>query len=475
MEYKFSEDFWWGAAASALQIEGASEKRGKTTWDHWYQLEPNRFFNGVGPETTSDFYHRYKEDIALMKELNFNSFRTSISWSRLFPKGFGEVNQEAVDFYNNVIDELIANDIEPVMGLFHFDMPMSMMELGGWESREVVEYYGDFAKACFDLFGDRVKHWITHNEPIVPIECGYLYNYHYPCVVDFKRAAQAAYNTTISSALAVKIYKGMRAEGRVNSEGQIGIVLNLTPSYPRSENPADLKAARVADLFCNRSFLDPCVKGTYPQELIDIVADRDMLPKTKDGDQELLQEGIVEFLGVNYYQPRRVKVRENAVNPEAPFMPEHLFDNYDMPGKRMNEHRGWEIYEKALYDALINIKENYGNLPVYVSENGMGVEGEEKFRNDEGYIDDDYRIEFIKGHLKWLHKAIEEGCNVNGYHLWTLMDNWSWLNAYKNRYGFLEVGLEDNLNRTIKKSGYWFKDMVANNGFKDGNDKLNIK
>ncbi|GAB6099954.1 6-phospho-beta-glucosidase GmuD [Halanaerocella petrolearia] len=464
MKYEFPEDFWWGAGSAAIQFEGASDKRGKTTWDKWYELEPNRFFDGVGPETTCDFYSRYEEDIAMMKELNFNSFRTSISWARLFPEGFGEVNQEAVNFYNNVIDELIANDIEPVICLFHFDMPMSMMDLGGWESREVVKHYKNYAQKCFELFGDKVKHWITHNEPIVPIEGGYISDFHYPNVVDFKRGVQAAYNTTISSAEVVNIYKEMRATGRVRDDGRIGIVLSLTPSYPRSQHPADVKAARIADLFYNKSFLDPCVKGAYPQELVNILADRGMVPETKAGDKELLKSGIVEFLGFNYYFPRRVKARENAVNPEAPFTPSHLFDNYDMPGKRMNEHRGWEIYEKGIYDTLINIRDDYGNLPIFISENGMGVEGEEKFRNDEGYINDNYRINFIKDHLKWLHKAIEEGCNVNGYHLWTFMDNWSWMNAFKNRYGLVEVDLEDDLKRRIKKSGYWFKKLAKNNG-----------
>ncbi|OCL27714.1 6-phospho-beta-glucosidase [Orenia metallireducens] len=467
MKYIFPEGFWWGAAVSALQVEGASDKRGETTWDRWFKLEPNRFFDGVGPKVTSDFYNRYEEDIELMKELNFNSFRTSISWARLFPKGFGEINQEGVDFYNNLIDKLIENNIEPVIALFHFDMPMAMMDLGGFESREVVNYYEEYAKICFELFGDRVKHWVTHNEPIVPVEGGYLYNFHYPDVVDCKRGIQVAYNTAISSAKVVNLYKEMRAEGKVREDGRIGIVLSLTPSYPRSNNSADLKAARIADLFFNKSFLDPCVKGAYPEELVSILADRNMLPVVEEGDKNLLKEGVVEFLGFNYYFPRRVKVRENAVNAKAPFLPEHLFEYYDMPGKRMNRYRGWEIYAKGTFDTLINIKDNYGNLPIFISENGMGVEDEARFRNKKGYIDDDYRINFVKEHLKWLHKAIEEGCNVNGYHMWTLMDNWSWMNAYKNRYGFIEVDLEDDLKRTMKKSGYWFKEVAQNNGFND--------
>ena len=203
--YSFPKDFWWGSAVSATQIEGAANEggKGKNIWDHWYELEPNRFFEEVGPSATSDFYHRYQDDIALMKAIGHNSFRFSISWSRLIPGGEGEVNKEAVAFYNNVIDELIANGIEPFVNLFHFDMPFELQEKGGWENREVVELYAQYAATCYDLFGDRVKKWFTFNEPIVPVEGGYLYDFHYPNIVDARRAFQVAYHTVLAHALAV--------------------------------------------------------------------------------------------------------------------------------------------------------------------------------------------------------------------------------------------------------------------------------
>ncbi|WP_407270248.1 glycoside hydrolase family 1 protein [Radiobacillus sp. PE A8.2] len=460
LQYRFPEGFWWGSAASATQTEGAASDggKGKNIWDYWYQQQPNRFFEEVGPETTSDFYHKYKEDIQLMNQIGHNSFRPSISWSRLIPSGTGEVNQEAVDFYNNVIDELIANDVEPFINLFHFDMPLELQEKGGWESREVVEAYTVYAKTCFELFGDRVKKWFTFNEPIVPVEGGYLYDFHYPNVVDAKKAFQVAYNTMIAHAKAVKEFKSLDVK-----DGKIGIILNLTPSYPRSQNPADLKASHIADLFFNRSFLDPAVLGEYPQELIDLLQEHGQLPSTVTGDAELLKNNTVDLLGVNYYQPRRVKAKESLPNPYSPFMPDWFFDNYEMPGRKMNIYRGWEIYEKGIYDIMINLKENYGNIESFISENGMGVQDEARFIKD-GRIEDDYRIEFIQGHLKWLYKAIEEGCNARGYHLWTFMDNWSWSNAYKNRYGFFSVDIETK-ERTAKKSASWFADVSNNNGF----------
>ncbi|MBC1424121.1 glycoside hydrolase family 1 protein [Listeria seeligeri] len=464
MTYKFPENFWWGSAASGPQTEGAANVDGRkpSIWDHWYDIEPGRFFNDVGPTNTSNFYYQYKEDIALMKQTGHNSFRTSIQWSRLIPDGIGEVNPKAVDFYNRVIDEMIANNVEPFMNLYHFDMPMSMQEKGGFESREVVDAYATFAKTCFELFGDRVKHWFTFNEPIVPVEAGYLYDMHFPNVVDFKRATQVAYHTTLAHALAVKEFHALAIP-----KGQIGIILNLTPSYPRSQNPADVKAAHIADLIFNRSFLDPVTKGEFPADLVEIIREHDALPTYTEEDLAIIKNNIIDILGVNYYQPRRVKAKEYAAHPDAPFMPEHLFDNYEMPYRKMNPYRGWEIFERAIYDIAINLRDNYDNIPFFISENGMGVEGESRYRNTDGMIEDTYRIDFIKSHLKWLHKAIEEGANCNGYHLWTFMDCWSWANAYKNRYGLVEVDLDNNFKRTIKASGHWYKELAENNGFED--------
>jgi len=460
LQCKFPKDFWWGAAASAPQTEGAADldRKGKNIWDYWYENEPNRFFNNVGPSVTSNFYHTYKEDIQLMKALNFNSYRTSISWSRLIPGGKGTVNAKAANFYNNVINELIAKGIEPFINLYHFDMPLEMQAIGGWESKEVVEAYVNYARTCFQLFGDRVKRWTTFNEPIVPAEGGYLYNFHYPDIVDFKKAIQVAYNTMVASGKAIKEFRKLNIEG-----GKIGIVLSLSPTYPRSNNPADIKAASIADLMINRSFLDPSVKGCYPEELIKLLKEYNHLPDYNVDELEEIKNNTIDYLGVNYYQPRRAKAKACLPNLEAPFMPDYFFDNYEMPGRKMNPYRGWEIYEKGIYDIMINIKENYDNIESFVSENGMGVENEERFLKDD-FIQDDYRIKFIKDHLRWLNKAIEEGCNAKGYHLWTFMDNWSWLNAYKNRYGLVSVDIETQ-KRTIKKSGYWYKELIKNNGF----------
>ncbi|MFB8624223.1 glycoside hydrolase family 1 protein [Enterococcus casseliflavus] len=462
MDYQFPAGFWWGSAASGPQTEGVFEGDGKgaSIWDYWYQQEPEKFFNEVGPEKTSQVYTRYQEDIQLMKETGHTTFRTSIQWSRLFPQGKGEVNQKAVDFYNAYIDELIANGIEPFMNLYHFDMPMALQEKGGWLNRETVDAYVAFAQTCFTLFGDRVKKWFTHNEPIVPVEGGYLYQFHYPNEINMKHAVQVGFHETLASAKAINVYHEM------NLDGEIGIILNLTPSYPRDENdPEDVKAAQIADAFFNRSFLDPAVKGTFPEELVTIVKELDMVPAMEADDLQTIRENTIDLLGINYYQPRRIMKKESPIDEAKSPMPDDYFDNYDMPNKKMNPYRGWEIYEKGIYDILTNTRENYGNIKCYISENGMGVEGEERFVNADGVIEDDYRIEFVSDHLKYVHQAIQEGTNCVGYHMWTCMDNWSWTNAYKNRYGFISVDLANDAKRTVKKSGRWFKEVSDNNGF----------
>ncbi len=462
MNYQFPKDFWWGSAASGPQTEGRVEGDGKgeNIFDYWYAKEPEKFFDQVGPDKASEVYQKYKEDVQLMVQTGHNTFRTSIQWSRLIPDGTGEINPKAVAFYHDYFDELIKNGIEPFVNLYHFDMPMPLQEKGGWLARETVDAYVNYAKTCFELFGGKIKKWFTHNEPIVPVEAGYLYQLHYPEESNMKHAVQVGYHEALASALAVKTYR------ELGQTGQIGIILNLTPSYPRDEkNPADVKAAKIADAFFNRSFLDPAVKGVFPEELVEILKELALLPEMQEGDLELIKNNTIDLLGINYYQPRRIMAKETPIDEAASPMPEDYFDIYDMPNKKMNPYRGWEIYEKGIYDILINVRDNYGNLPCFISENGMGVEDESRFLKEDGMIHDDYRIEFVSEHLKYVHQAIQEGSSCLGYHMWTCMDNWSWTNAYKNRYGFISVDLANDRKRTIKKSGHWFKNVSANNGF----------
>ena len=459
---KFPKNFLWGTSTSGPQTEGrfAGDGKGDNLWDYWYQVEPHRFRFQEGPGLTSTFYENWEEDIELLVETGHTAFRTSIQWSRIFPEGRGEVNPVGVAFYRQVFERIKSKGIHLMVNLYHFDLPFALQEQGdGWENKETVYAYRDYARFCFETYGDLVDQWITFNEPIVPVEFGYFYDAHYPHKVDAAAAVKVAYHTQLASSLAVK------ACHEVDLSYRIGVVLNLTPAYPRSQHPADVKAARIAELFQAKSFLDPSVLGTYPPELVEILRERDLLPEVDPSDLELIKEHTVDFLGVNYYQPMRVSAPRYAPNPDSPMLVEQFYEPYVMPGRKINPHRGWEIYEQGLYDIAQNIKENYNNIEWLLTENGMGVEGEEKFRQN-GEIQDDYRIDFVKDHLRELHRAIQDGANCKGYLMWTFIDCWSWLNGYKNRYGLVELDLATQ-ERRLKKSGHWFRELSQQNGFEE--------
>lgn len=460
-KYTFPKDFWWGSATSGPQTEGDFNKCHENIFDYWFKIKPNIFYNKVGPNIASNFYHTYKEDIALLREIGLTSFRTSIQWTRLIKDlETGEACEEGVKFYNNVIDECIKNNIIPVMNLHHFDLPVELYhKYGGWESKHVVDLFVKFATTAFTLFGDRVKYWTTFNEPMVVVEGQYLYEFHYPAIIDAKKAVQTLYHLNLASAMAIASFRSC------NQDGKIGIILNLTPSYPRdAQNTEDLKAAKFADDFFNYSFLDPAVKGEFPPTLLEVFEKDSLLWQRNMQEESIIKNNTVDFLGINYYQPRRVKAKETNFDATNGWLPERYFDFYEMPNRRMNSYRGWEIYPECIYDIAMNIKENYNNIPWYLSENGMGVEGEEAYIDAQGKIEDDYRIEFYEEHLQYLHKGIQEGSNCFGFHSWTPFDCWSWCNAYKNRYGYIAVDLKTQA-RTIKKSGYWIKKVAEENSF----------
>lgn len=456
---KFPQGFFWGAAASGPQTEGSTNKVNKSIWDLWFEKSPERFYNEIGPSVVCNTYNRFREDVKLMKEINFNSFRTSIQWSRLIKDFYtGEVDPDAVRFYNEYIDEMIKNGIEPIINLYHFDMPAELQEeLGGWESKKTTDLFVIFARKAFELFGDRVKYWTTFNEPIVPVEGGYLYDFHYPCKKDMKLAVQVAYNTILAHAKVVEEYR------KQNLNGKIGVILNLTPTYTRDDREEDKKAAHIADLFFNRSFLDPMVKGEFPTELKEILASHNMLPETTEEEKALILGQKVDFLGVNYYVPRRVRAVEKT--PAEFTQPEYYFEYHIKENGRFNPYRdGNEIHPEAIYDIAKNIQTNYNNIPWYIAEIGIAMSLDSEKVLEDGRIDDSFRTNLMIEHFDQLHRAIEEGANCFGIHQWTFIDNWSWLNSFKRRYGFYRLELETG-ERKIKEHAKWFREVAKNNGY----------
>ncbi|WP_179394604.1 glycoside hydrolase family 1 protein [Lacticaseibacillus absianus] len=457
---KFPDGFWWGAATSATQSEGtvAGDGKGDNIWDYASRHYNNRFFDGVTTQETSRFYTDHVADIDRMKALGLNSLRTSISWSRLIPDASGTVNPLAVQFYRDVFQRMRDAGIAPFVNLFHFDLPMYLQTEGGWENKATIDAYARYAKTCFELFGDLVDHWFTFNEPMIPAEAGYLHDRHYPFVVEFKRAAQVLHNIVVAHCRGIEAF---RASGLTS---QIGIIMDVIPVYPRSQNPADLKAAHMADLFYTKSLNEAILKGHYPSELNEVLTQYGQRPEAVSAEElALIAATKIDLLGINYYRPRRVKARESLPNPEGVFAPEWFFEPYEMPGRQMNTSRGIEIYPEALYDIAKMIDRDYPGIPWFVSENGIGIQDEARFIRD-GMVQDDYRIDFLKAHLACLHRAISEGSHCLGYHMWTFVDCWSWMNAYKNRYGFYRLDLATG-EKTLKKSGVWFKQLIQANGF----------
>ncbi|MGO2763617.1 MAG: glycoside hydrolase family 1 protein [Pseudolactococcus laudensis] len=455
----FPDDFWWGAATSGPQTEGRFKKTHANIFDYEFEIKPEQYWHGIGPDTASNFYNDYKNDIALMKAAGLNSVRTSIQWTRLIDDLENvTVNPDGVRFYNAVIDEFLAQGIRPVLNLHHFDVPVELIhQYGGWASKHVVDLFVKFAEKCFELFSDRVTDWFTHNEPMVVVEGGYLYQFHYPDVVDGKKAVQVAYNLQLASSKVIAAFRRLNK----NPNGKVGVILNLTPNYPATKSAADLAAAHFADLWQNRLFMDASVKGEFPEELVEILRKDEVLWESTPDELAIIRENTIDYLGVNFYHPNRAQAPKYSSDSLAvDWLPNKYFEAYDKCGVRMNVDKGWEIYPKALYDIAKNIQENYGNIAWFVSENGMGVSREERYYDSEtNQIKDDYRIQFIKEHLYYVHKVIAEGSNCFGYHLWTPIDCFSWRNSYRNRYGLISVDIRRQI-KTLKKSAYFFKDLA---------------
>ncbi|QTM99144.1 family 1 glycosylhydrolase [Sediminibacillus dalangtanensis] len=461
------EDFMIGAAVSAWQTEGWSGKKDSqdSYLDLWYKNNQNVWHEGYGPAVATDFRNRYKEDIGYMKEIGLTHFRTSINWSRfLVDYENTVVDEDYAAYIDDMIDELIANGIEPMICLEHYEVPAVLFEnYGGWGSKHVVELFVKYAERVFERYGDKVQHWFTFNEPVVVQTRVYLDAIRYPFEQNTKKWMQWNFNKALATAKVVSLFKEMELNQKYGAK--IGVILNPEVTYARSTSPHDQEAARIYDLFFNRAFLDPSIKGEYPQELFDLMAKHDITFEHTKEELQIIQSNTVDYVGLNLYFPHRVQARTSAWNERIPFHPAYYYEKFDLPGKKMNPYRGWEIYPQIMYDMALRMKEEYGNIEWFIAENGMGVEKEQRFKNKDGMIEDDYRIEFISDHLKWLLKAVEEGVNCRGYMLWAFSDNVSPMNAFKNRYGLVEINLEDNRNRRLKKSAYWYQKLIAERQF----------
>jgi len=435
----FPNEFIFGAATSAYQIEGAHnvDGRGQTMWDVINRDSTGKPLGDVG-DISSDHYHRYLEDIRLMKEIGLQSYRFSISWVRIFPNGHGQMNQKGVDFYHHLIDALLQNDIIPVVTCWHGDLPLVYDEIGGWKNMEVVEHYVDYCNTLFSLYGDRVKTWFTHNEPWCAAFLG---------SDSFSNQLQIAHHLMVAHAKVVALYRK-----HINGNGKIGIVLNLAPQYPSTYHHLDVFAARNIDGFVNRWFLDPILKGEYPQDMIELYEQSGHTFVYSDADMDLLKNYPSDFLGINMYSRGIQKY-----NPDNTL----FYAQDDRCNEAVFTDMGWEVCSEALYDLLMDIKAKYQNIPVLITENGAAFPDSNMKNN---MIIDDDRVEYLRSHLASVLKAIRHGSQVQAYYVWSLLDNFEWGLGYSKRFGIIKINYE-TLERTIKKSGYYYQSVIKNRGF----------
>ena len=457
---KLPQDFFFGAAMSGPQTEGAWQRYGKVEniWDTWSNERIEDFHDRVGSYAGNDFTARYEEDFKTLRKLGLTTWRTSIQWSRLM-NADGGLNEEGARYYHAIFAAAAEAGLTTFVNLYHFDMPTYLFRRGGWENREVVEAFANFARTAFGEFGSEVSYWFTFNEPIVEPQQRYTAGCWYPFVRDFSRARTVQYNISIAHSLAVGAFRAAKTAGVMRPDARIGLINCFTPPYTR-ENPsaADLEAVRMADGIDNRWWLDLVTKGSLPVDVLETLESRGIVLPRRPGDDEILSQGTVDWLGFNYYHPERVQAPASDTDENGNPV---FADEYVWPDAVMNESRGWEIYPKGIYDFAMTMRDDYPDLEWYVSENGIGIEGEDAFKDADGTIQDDYRIDFVRQHLQWIARAIEDGAKCRGYHYWGVIDCWSWNNAYKNRYGFVEVNLADGYNRRLKKSAEWLLRTAA--------------
>jgi beta-glucosidase len=439
----FPGDFLWGASTSAYQIEGSplADGAGPSNW-HVFSHTPGKTKLGQTGDVACDHYRRYRDDVALMRELGLQSYRFSISWSRILPAGRGAINQPGLDFYSRLVDELLAQNIMPNVTLYHWDLPAALDERGGWLNRDVAGWFADYATLLFRSLGDRVPMWATLNEPWVSVDAGYVHGVHAPGLRDPARGPIAAHNLLRAHGMAVQSF-------RAEHQGNIGIVVNLEPKYPASESPADLAATNRADAYWNRQYLDPVFFGRYPDEMADIYGAA--WPEHDPADLALIQQPI-DFVGINYYKRGVVRDDPSAIPAR---------DGYVRQPQHEHTELDWEVYPAGLTRILTWVRDRYGDIPLYITENGAAFADPDSPVG--GVVDDPRRVNYLRTHLLAAHEAIAAGVNLRGYYAWSLLDNYEWSEGYTKRFGIVHVDFATQ-QRTPKSSAHFYSDVIRSNG-----------
>jgi len=445
MRLKFPDNFIWGAATAAYQIEGAyrQDGKGENIWDRFSHI-PGKILEGHTGDVACDHYNRYEQDIEIMKRIGLKSYRFSISWARIFPDGKGTPNQKGLDFYKRLVDKLNENDIKPAVTLYHWDLPQKLQDQGGWANRDSVGWFADYAAYMFEKLGDQVPIWITHNEPWVVSFVGNWEGSHAPGLSDFRTALQVSHHLLMSHGQAVKAYRDM------GCKGEIGITLNMSPVYPVSGSEDDLKAAKMYLEYLNKWFAEPVLKGTYPADLLMYFQQEGLFPEIDDRDMKIIHQPV-DFLGINNYTSSFVKYDKSRWPIPASEV---------MTGKDRTQI-GWEIYPEGIYDLLVYLSNEYKGTKIIITENGAACND---IVNYEGKVENDNRQNYLYRYLEQIHRAISSGVDVRGYYVWSLLDNFEWAHGYSQRFGIVYVDYKTQ-KRILKKSALWYSDVIKNNGF----------
>lgn len=439
----FPERFLWGAATSAYQIEGSplADGAGPSIWQRFAQV-PGRTRNGDTGDVACDHYLRYREDVRLMRDLGLNAYRFSLAWGRVLPEGVGRVNRPGLDFYDRLVDELLEHGIEPNATLYHWDLPAALDDRGGWLNPDIANWFAEYAAVAVRRLGDRVGMWATLNEPWVVSDGGYLTGALAPGHRSVEEAALASRNLLRAHGAGVQ---SARSEGAL----RVGIVINIEPKVAATERADDVEATRRADAYMNRQFLDPLLLGEHPPELREVFGDA--WPEPAAGEMELIRQPI-DFLGVNYYtrgvmrnDPAAPPVRASAVR---------------QPGRLYTE-TSWEVYPHGLEHVLLWVKHRYGDIPLYVTENGAAFFDPATALN--GRVHDPHRVRYYRDHIRAASRAIEAGIDLRGYFAWSLLDNFEWSLGYAIRFGIVHVDYATQ-RRTLKDSAEFYSRVIRTHG-----------
>lgn len=477
MEYTtlapFSADFLWGSASAAYQVEGAwkEDGKGESVWDQFVRI-PGKTFKGTNGDIAVDHYHRFKEDVQLMKKQGLKAYRFSVAWTRILPEGRGETNQAGLQFYIDLVDELIANQIEPVLTIYHWDLPAALQEeYGGWESREIIDDFLCYTEILFQTFRGKVKYWVSLNEQNVFTHQGWQIATHPPGKKDEQLFYHVNHIANLVNATVIKRFR------ELNMPGIIGPSFAYTPQYPQDSNPFNVLAAENAEELMAYFWMDVYVYGEYPIVALNYLERQGIHIDIQDGDMELLRSVKPDFLGLNFYQTatdawnpldgvsNKDSYQMNTTGKKGTSIDSGIPGVYKTVKNPFVETTNWDwtIDPTGLHIALRRMNSRY-RLPVLITENGLG----EYDKVENGSIHDTYRIDFLASHIRAIQEAITDGVKVLGYHTWSYTDLLSWLNGYQKRYGFVYVdqdeAMEGTLKRIPKDSYYWYQHVIETNG-----------